>query len=255
MQHPEKTVPRQDLEQRVLLVGRERRELYGLAYRLEALGWQVSIALMGERGNKVHELGLDLIVAEIGSPAPAVWQMVSDLKAANRVPILGLCDLIEPEDLVQGLEVGIQEYVYKPLRIDELDSRMRILLARKNNGKPALALVERRGAAASSQAQSETSDKTVSRLHIDDNAKAVTLDRKKIRLSRKEYALLRLLASDPGRVFSSQEIVNHLWAGKGAAGSNDAHQYIFLLRKKVEVDPRQPEIIKTVAGFGYRLDL
>jgi len=255
MPHPEETIPQQDLEQRVLLLGNERRELYGLAYRLEALGWQVTVALTGEQPTKFRALGLHLIVAEIGSPGSATWQVISDLKTANRVPILGFCDLIQPEDLVQGLEAGIQEYIYKPLRIDELDSRMRTLLVRKNNGRPALALVERRSIGVPHEVASEHADRPASRLYIDDNAKVVTLDRKKIRLSRKEYALLRLLASDPGRVFSSQEIVDHLWAGKGAAGSNDAHQYIFLLRKKVEADPRQPEVIKTVAGFGYRLDL
>lgn len=255
MQHRETTIPQQDVEQRVLLVGNERRELYGLAYRLESLGWQVSVELLGELRDKHVELGLDLIVAEIGAPGPATWQVISDLKTANRAPILGLCDLVKLEHLIQGLEVGIQEYIYRPLRIDELDSRMRILLARKNNGKPTLALVERRSAAGPWEVASETSDKTASRLHIDDSAKVVMLDRKRIRLSRKEYALLSLLASDPGRVFSSQEIVDHLWAGKGAAGSNDAHQYIFLLRKRVEANPRRPEIIKTVPGFGYRLDL
>ena len=255
MQNSEKTVPRQNLEQRVLLVGIERRELYGLAYQLEALGWQVSVALMGERQKELREPGVHLILAEIGSPTPALWQMISDLKSATRVPVLGLCDLIRPEDLAQGLELGIQEYVYKPLRIDELDSRMRSLIARNNQGRPPLVLVERRSDAVECEVESEISDPTVPRLRIDDNAKQVTVDQKKIRLSRKEYALLSLLASDPGRVFSSEEIVGHLWAGKGAAGSNDAHQYIFLLRKKVEADPKQPQIIRTVAGFGYRLDV
>jgi len=255
MQHSNMTMADQELEKRILLVGKERRELYGLAFRLEELGWQVSVTVIGERPEEPPEAGLRLILVEIASPGPALWQTISDLKAAAMAPVLGLCDLIRPQDLAQGLEAGIQEYIYKPLRIDELDSRMRILLARRIKGKPPLALVERRSVPSAHASESGVTDDRASRLKIDDMAKLVTLDGKKIRLSRKEYALLKFLASEPGRVFSAQEIVGHLWAGKATAGANDAHQYIFLLRKKVEADPKRPQIIKTVAGFGYRLEV
>jgi DNA-binding response OmpR family regulator len=248
-------MPEQVPGERVVLLGEKRRELYGLAYQLEEMGWQVSVRVIGEWSGKPLEPGVRALVVEIGSASPAIWRMIADLKAATRAPVLGLCDLIRPQDLAQGLEAGIEEYVYKPLRVDELDSRMRILLSRKSGGKPPLALVEGGSVQFVRNAEPEVAGAPAPRLSINDNAKLVTLDGRKIRLSRKEYALLQFLATEPGRVFSAQEIVDHLWAGKGAAGTNDAHQYIFLLRKKVESNPRRPQVIKTVAGFGYRLDI
>ena len=72
-------------------------------------------------------------------------------------------------------------------------------------------------------------------------------------LSPKEYDLFKLLATDPGRVFSNQEIIDHLWPAPSRADSNDVKQYIHLLRNKIEEKPTHPRWIKTVKGFGYKL--
>jgi len=90
-------------------------------------------------------------------------------------------------------------------------------------------------------------------LVIDDVRKEVRVRRQLVPLSPKEYELLKLLASQPGRVFSSQEILQALWGEGGYASAKDVKQYIYLLRQKLEQDPKHPEIIETVKGFGYRL--
>ncbi|MBE0634935.1 winged helix-turn-helix domain-containing protein, partial [Candidatus Bipolaricaulota bacterium] len=80
-----------------------------------------------------------------------------------------------------------------------------------------------------------------------------------ISLSPKEYKLLKLLASSPGRVFPTKEILDELWkpkpdaVGRNYANGQDVQKYVYLLRKKIEVDPEKPELVITVRGFGYRL--
>ncbi len=88
---------------------------------------------------------------------------------------------------------------------------------------------------------------------IDDRQKLVFIEGERMHLSRKEYALLTLLAADPGRVFSNKEIVACLWADRSDATVSDAIQSIYLLRKRIEKDPKNPRWIQTANGFGYQL--
>lgn len=91
-------------------------------------------------------------------------------------------------------------------------------------------------------------------LRIDPPSREVWLHGEKIDLSPKEYELLRLLAGEPGRVFSGREILEQVWPEAHTATTKDVKQYIYLLRKKVESDPEHPRLIVTVRGFGYKLD-
>jgi DNA-binding response OmpR family regulator len=100
------------------------------------------------------------------------------------------------------------------------------------------------------------------RLVIDDERKEVRIGERCVTLSPKEYALLSLLASAPGRVFSSQEIVGSLWTEPSRATGHpsyatdqDAQKYVYLLRRKIETDATKPKVVLTVRGFGYRLAL
>ncbi len=76
---------------------------------------------------------------------------------------------------------------------------------------------------------------------------------KHIELSPKEYDLLKLMASKPGRVFSHREIIDAIWTDSQFASSEDVKKYIYLLRNKIEDDPDDPKFILTVRGFGYKL--
>ncbi|MCL6642292.1 MAG: winged helix-turn-helix domain-containing protein [Candidatus Bipolaricaulota bacterium] len=89
-------------------------------------------------------------------------------------------------------------------------------------------------------------------LVIDDHAKEVRLNGTALPLTPREYALIRLLASEPGRVFSAQEIIERAWATEKFVSSEDVKKYIYLLRQKIERDSQNPQIILTVRGFGYK---
>lgn len=92
-------------------------------------------------------------------------------------------------------------------------------------------------------------------LVVDTVGKRVFLNGAEVKLSPKEYELVRLLASEPGRVFSNEEILQAVWAGRQWATAQDVKQYIYFVRKKLEADPENPKFIITVRGFGYKLDL
>jgi hypothetical protein len=90
-------------------------------------------------------------------------------------------------------------------------------------------------------------------LLIDEGSKRVRVRGEPVELSPKEYQVLTLLAGEPGRVFSSDEILRHVWSDNHLASAQDVKQYIYFLRQKLEVDPRKPQLIVTVRGFGYKL--
>ena len=95
----------------------------------------------------------------------------------------------------------------------------------------------------------------IGRLTIDDKAKEVRFDDAVINLSPKEYDLLRLLASAPGRVFSTREILRAVWPERfDESGPEDVKKYIYYLRNKLRALPSKGAIVRTVRGFGYKLD-
>ncbi len=101
----------------------------------------------------------------------------------------------------------------------------------------------------------QTNASVMAALVVDNVGKRVFLRGTEVKLSPKEYELLRLLASEPGRVFSNEEILQAVWAGRQWATAQDVKQYIYFVRRKLEADPENPRFIITVRGFGYKLNL
>ena len=95
---------------------------------------------------------------------------------------------------------------------------------------------------------------TAGKLLLDDISKQVQLDGQVLILTPKEFDILRLLASQPGRVFSNEEILKNVWKDGSFASSQDVKQYVYFLRRKIERDPQNPQRLVTVRGFGYKLN-
>ena len=102
-------------------------------------------------------------------------------------------------------------------------------------------------------ASADSDDTDAKSLLIDDRTKMILREGEPVRLSPKEYKLLKLLAVDAGRVVSSEEIINHLWPGRSGVTLSDVKQAVYLLRKRIEQNPAKPRWIHTVKGFGYQL--
>jgi DNA-binding response OmpR family regulator len=174
---------------------------------------------------------LDLLLP--GLPGLDVCRTV---RAESDLPILVLTAREGELDRVLGLETGADDYVTKPFSMAELTSRVRALLRRR-------ALDRSRSAGI----------RTVGALRLDVNRHAATIDERPLQLTPSEYRLLTLLASEPGRVFTREELVRHLWQSDFLGDRRAIDVHISNLRRKLEPNPREPLRLITVRGSGYKL--
>jgi DNA-binding response OmpR family regulator len=202
----------------------------------EAKGHSVNTAADGVEGLKAFNAGLpELVLLDVGLPRLDGWAVLEAIRASSAIPVVLLTALDETDDVVKGLAKGADDYLTKPFDIRELDARVQAILRRLD--------------APEVRASLEVGD-----IHIDDRSKTVTVRDLSLSLSPKEYKLLRLLASEPGRVFSSDEIIAHLWPDSDRAAANDVKQYIHLLRNKLYRSADVGNPIENIKGFGYRLN-
>jgi len=220
---------------RVLLIEDDHLIQELLRAYFEAKGHAVSAAVDGVAGLKAFNAGLpELVLLDVGLPKLDGWAVLQAIRASSSVPVVLLTALDDTEDVVRGLAMGADDYLTKPFDVRELDARVQAVLRRLDP-------------------QEKATSFEVGRIHIDDRSKTVTVGDSFLSLSPKEYKLLRLLASEPGRVFSSDEIIAHLWPDSDRAAANDVKQYIHLLRSKLYRSADIGDPIENIKGFGYRL--
>ncbi len=173
----------------------------------------------------------DLILLDVILPESktAGWELLTEIRKRSSVPIIMVTALSRSDDRVRGLREGADDFISKPFHVEEVLARIEAVLRRTQPGIGALDLI------------------------IDDVRKEVRLEDRTVSLSPKEYRLLKLLASSPGRVFTTQEILSELWPGSPYATGQDVQKYVYLLRRKIERDPKSPRLVLTSRGFGYRL--
>ncbi len=220
---------------KVLIVEDEVDTLQLLSVYFETRGNEVSTARDGVEALQKFRLDTpEIVLLDVRLPRKDGWSVLKEIRVEAKVPVIMLTALDSAEDVVKGLTLGADDYLRKPFQLSELEARTRAVLRR----------VQRTGGVDFLRAGP---------CEIDDRSKAVTIAGQAVSLSPKEYELFKLLATDPGRTFSADEIIARLWPTSGRAGSSDVKQYVYLLRNKVESLPGSPCRIDTVKGFGYRL--
>jgi DNA-binding response OmpR family regulator len=177
-----------------------------------------------------------MVILDLDGPAGRGIERCRQLRSSSDVPLVVLSARDSAADRVFGLEAGADDYVGKPFAMAELVSRVRALLRRRQL-----------------DAQPPTAIRRVGDVEIDTVRHRVTVAGTAVDLTPTEFRLLALLATQPGRAFSANEILHHLWNCDyvGPAGACKAH--ISNLRRKVEDDPAQPRRVVTVRGAGYTL--
>ena len=220
---------------KVLLIEDDEQIMGLLRAYFESKGHEVSSAADGVEGLKAFNGGsADLVLLDIGLPRLDGWGVLEAIRATHTVPLVLLTALDDTESVVKGLAMGADDYLSKPFDIRELDARVQAIMRRIEAGD-------------------EPGNVEVGNIQIDDRSKTVTVGEVALTLSPKEYALLKLLASEPGRVFSSDEIIARLWPDSERAAASDVKQYIHLLRSKLDKTARVSDPIENIKGFGYRL--
>jgi DNA-binding response OmpR family regulator len=222
----------------ILLVDDEDSIQKLLAYPLEREGYRVLQARDGEEAlERFASERVDLVVLDIMLPKLDGLEVCKRLRAESEVPIIMLTARDDELDKVLGLELGADDYITKPFSIREFRSRVRALLRR---------------AAVSRQVDGEGELISAEGLTIDLARRLVEVEAKRVQLTYVEFELLRILASNPGRVYSRRMLLEALWGGADYREPRTIDVHVRHLREKLERDPADPEYILTVRGVGYR---
>ncbi len=222
----------------ILLVDDEDSIQKLLAYPLEREGYRVLQARDGaEALERFASERVDLVVLDIMLPKLDGLEVCKRLRAESEVPIIMLTARDDELDKVLGLELGADDYITKPFSIREFRSRVRALLRR---------------AAVSRQVDEDGELISAEGLTIDLARRVVEVGGNRVQLTYVEFELLRILASNPGRVYSRRMLLEALWGGADYREPRTIDVHVRHLREKLEPDPADPEYILTVRGVGYR---
>jgi two-component system response regulator RegX3 len=225
------------VSRRILVVDDEPAIVHALSYALRREGFEVDAAGDGEAALEAA-LGTDydLIVLDLMLPKLSGTEVCRRVRAERTVPIIMLTAKDSEVDTVVGLSVGADEYVTKPFSALELVARVQALLRRRELDRSDDAAVRQVGG-----------------LRIDFVRHEVSVDGDPVSLTPSETKVLHLLATDPERVYTRRQIMQHLWESPFVGDEHAADVHISNLRRKLERDPGAPQRIVTVRGFGYKL--
>ena len=234
------------MEKKILIVEDEQNIVDILSFNLEREGYDTIEAYDGPTGLKLAlEENPDLILLDLMLPGMDGFDVCRQIRqAGHATPILMLTAREEEADKVLGLELGADDYITKPFSMRELLARVKANI-RRVGMVPAAPQGEEPAAAAMK----------LGRITVDTERATVYKDGKPLDLTQREYDLIRYLASQPGKVFSREALMEHVWNYEGYVGDVRAVDVaVRRLREKLEDDPAAPRFICTKRGMGYYFD-
>jgi DNA-binding response OmpR family regulator len=224
----------------VLAIEDDPAILRGLSDNLRFEGYEVVTASDGETGYQLQRQHKpDLILLDLMLPRMSGLELCRKLRGEGiQTPILMLTARSEEPDRVLGLDLGADDYVTKPFSVRELMARVRALLRRSQPGAEG--------------GQGLPDELRFSEADIDFRSYEALVGGKPVEMTRKEFAVLRFLASRAGEVVTRDELLNEVWGYEQYPSSRTVDNHVAGLRAKLERDASQPEHIKTVHGVGYK---
>ncbi|WP_285244647.1 response regulator [Pseudarthrobacter sp. fls2-241-R2A-127] len=223
----------------ILIVDDEPQLLRALQVNLEAEGYRVLTALDGTAALQHAEGGHpDVMVLDLGLPDINGVDVITRVRRTSSMPIIVLSARHGSVDKVRALDAGADDYVTKPFGLDELLARLRV--AGRRTGSP--------------EAVEGGPAIDVGDFEVDLANRKVTRAGDPVRLTPREWAILELLARNPGRLITQQQMLRKVW---GPGYENETHYlrvYMGQLRRKLEADPARPRHLLTEAGMGYRFE-
>ncbi|MGV1831815.1 response regulator [Agrobacterium vitis] len=224
--------------QRILVVDDEPQILRFLRPALAAAGYEVIEADTGKQALALVATAVpDLLILDLGLPDMDGKEVIAQLRHWNPIPIIVLSARDREVEKIAALDLGADDYLEKPFGIGELTARIRVALRHKPQAEPAPSII-RSG-----------------ELVIDIDHRLVTRADQPVKLTPKEYDLLRLLATHAGRVLTHGTLLKEVWGPAHAHDLQYLRVFIRQIRAKIEKDESQPAIILTEAGVGYRFVL
>lgn len=223
-------------KEKVLIVDDEKTLVKALKFNLEKEGFKVEEAFTGEEAlQKVFELFPDIVVLDLMLPGLDGFEVCRQIRKKLEIPIIMLTAKGDDIDKVLGLELGADDYMTKPFNPRELIARIKAILRRS-----------------SQQDEGLRKHIQIGDLQIDFLQHRVRSGEREIDLTSKEFALLSFLASNAGRVYSRDQLLEQVWGYNYYGDARTVDVHIRHLREKIEKDPGNPELIITVWGTGYK---
>ena len=221
---------------KILLVDDDPDLLAVTGFALQQAGFLVIKAANGFEALDAFETEQpDLAVLDINMPRMSGFELAQKLRECSGIPLLMLTVRHEEQDVVRALELGADDYLSKPFSPKILVARIRALLRRVG--------IEEQGSVALGRLSLHPEDLTLE-----------GLPQGQVRLTRLEARFLQLLIANGGRTVTTERILAHVWGGRAAGNRQLLKQLVHRLRQKVEIEPGEPTLLRTVPNSGYLLD-
>ncbi|MCK6180207.1 response regulator transcription factor [Staphylococcus epidermidis] len=232
------------MSQKILVVDDEQSIVTLLKYNLETAGYIVEVAYDGEEAlKKVETEQPELIVLDVMLPKKDGIEVCKTIRSdKNLVPILMLTAKDDEFDRVLGLELGADDYMTKPFSPREVVARVKAILRRSQFVNE----IEKEDV--------DDEDIIIGSIRIRPEFFEVYKEDELLELTPKEFELLLYLIERQGRVITRENMLNSVWNYEFAGDSRIVDVHISHLRDKLEENPKQPKLIKTVRGLGYKLE-
>jgi len=221
---------------KILLVEDDLSLIVGLEFSLQKNGFLVEIArTVKEAFSRIEDSKYDLLILDLTLPDGSGFDICRKIRQSSAVPIIFLTASDEEVNIVMGLDIGGDDYITKPFKLNELVSRIQALLRRAG-------LTDRE------QIELQSNDLTVKLLES-----RVWKGKQELEFTTAEYRLLCLLMRNPNIVLTREQTLDRLWDHNGSfIDDNTLSVYVRRLRSKIEDDPEKPKLLMTVRGLGYR---
>ncbi len=224
---------------RVLIVDDEQRILDFLRVKLKSSGYEVLIAASGAAAlEQVHAQEPDMVVLDVLMPGINGLDILKEIRAFSAIPVIMLSAKGENVDRVKGLQMGADDYLAKPFSPDELVARIEAIRRRLT----------------SSDKRKTYDTLSLGDMTIDFNKRTVSVNNKEVYLSRIEWLLLIELAHNAGNVMLYGDLLTRVWGPEFRDDIQILRTWISRLRNKIENDPGNPELIRTIPKTGYIID-
>ncbi len=242
----------EDERKSILAVEDDRNLLATIQFNLAAMGYRVLTAKDGGESLKVaRENTLDLVILDLSLPVMSGMDVCRALRNdGNTVPIIMLTAWHDEASRVEGLECGADDYVTKPFSLRELMARVNSQLRRADMFA---SVIRSRGNTA--RAHESMHVIAIGDLEIDLLRRTVLKASEPLFFKPREFDLLVYLSTQPGRVFSRQQILEEVWGNGFPGGARTIDVHVSWIRRKIESDPSNPRLLLTVRGVGYKLTI
>jgi two-component system KDP operon response regulator KdpE len=226
---------------RVLVVDDDPKIAMFVSANFKARGYEVQAARDGEEALEKAALEQpQVILLDLAMPKLDGFEVLKRLREWSDSQVIVLSAHGGDQEKVRALDLGADDYITKPFSMDELLARVRLAFRRLQ-----------RFQAANPQTE-QTNLISAGELQIDLASRLVKLDGQEVNLTKTEYELLRLLATNRGRVLTHRELLQHVWGPEYGEETEYLRTFIRNLRRKLEKDPSRPQYLVTEAGVGYR---